>query len=965
MKTLPTGTVTFLFTDIEGSTKLSQEYPDNMPVLLSRHNEILRQAIENHNGFVFQIVGDSFSAAFHDPSDALNAAMDGQRALAMETWSPAPIRVRMGIHTGSAQLEDNKNGSRYSGYAALALTQRVMSAGHGGQTLVSKIVHDSLSNNIPENIQLRDMGTHRLKGFNQSTHIYQANGSDLQNEFPRLNTLDVSPNNLPVQLNKFIGRKKEMAIIKEMLGTSRLVTLTGSGGAGKTRLSLETAETLQDENPHGVWFVELASQTDPAAVPPTIASTLGLVEIEGTPVLNQLQDFCKERTLLIVLDNCEHLIEACAEISNSLLRACPNLRILASSREALGVPGEAPYRVPSLKLPGPDALDDLEEFEAIEAVQLFTERAKTALADFALTSDNAPVVARICQRLDGIPLAIELAAVRVKMLSVEQISERLDDRFRLLTGGSRTALPRQQTLRALIDWSYGLLNDKEKTLLRRLSVFTNGWDLEAAEAVCADEKIDSYEILDLLTSLVDKSLVITEQTEIGVRYHIRYRRLETIRQYAREKFLETEEVETQRNAHLAYFVQMAEAAETDIDKPEIITWLKRLDHNSENIFSAIAWAVDSDVTSGLRIISALFKYWEIKEKIQEPSIWFTRLADKMDESIPPSVRAKAYYAGYAILFFSGDYQEKLNYVEKSLAFYESIQDHHNVARTKMFNAYHQFNAGDVDKSEMTILENLTYYEQVGDKNGMADCYSFMSGNLYSTRDMTLALSYGKKSLALFEETGNLLGIKYALYSLIRNAFWTENLDNAQEYLEQVWDLEQKMFIPKTSFLHQMEGRLCFYAGDYECARIRLLESLEIDEASGRKSNTIWSQIPLALIELREGNSQEAFRRLLTSVELLPFVNNYKIAKIFLLEVFAELAIHLEKTEPAARILAWADVSRIDIGDPRPRIEQKGVNKLLEIIHSTLDSSTLADVQSAGEKMTYDEALEYALQEIKF
>jgi predicted ATPase len=935
-----------------------------MPDLISQHNYILKTAIEEHNGFVFQMVGDSFSAAFHNPSDALNAAVDGQRALSIETWSPAPIKVRMGFHTGEAQLDDENNESRYSGYAALALTQRVMSAGHGGQTLISKIVHDSLENNTPENIQFVDKGTHRLKGFTELTHFYQVNVPELQEEFPRLNTLDVSPNNLPNQLNRFIGRESEMKIIKDMLDVARLVTLTGSGGAGKTRLSLEVAEALQDANPHGVWFVELASQTDPAAVPQTIASALGIIESEEVSVQNQLQDFCKKRKLLIVLDNCEHLIEACAEVANSLLRACPDLRILASSREALGVPGEAPYRVPSLRIPDPEKINDLEEFQAIEAVQLFTERAKSSLPDFALTSENAPTIARICQRLDGIPLAIELASARVKVLSVEQIAERLDDRFRLLTGGSRTALPRQQTLRALIDWSYGLLSDQEKTLLRRLSVFSNGWDLEAAEAICADEKIDSYEILDLLTSLVDKSLVITEQTEIGVRYHIRYRRLETIRQYAREKFLETDEVETRRNAHLAYFVQMAEAAEADIDKPEVITWLKRLDHNSENIFSAIAWAVDSDVTSGLRIVSALFRYWEIKEKIQEPSIWFTRLAEKMDESIPPSLRAKAYYAGYAILYFSGDYQEELNYIEKSLALYESLQDHHNAARTKMFKAYKQFNSGDVDKSEMTILENLSYYEQVGDKNGMADCYSFMSGSLYSTRDIALALSYGEKSLALFEETGNRLEIKYALYSLIRNAFWVEKLDDAQEYLERIWDLEQKMFIPKTSFLHQMEGRLCFYAGNYECARIRFLESLEIDEASGRKSNMTWSHISLALIGLREGDLQEASHRLLASVELLPFTGNNKIATIFLLEVFSELSIHLEKTEPAARLLAWADINRIDIGDPRPQIEQKDVDKLLEIIQTELVDETLAEAKSAGEKMTYEEALAYALQEIK-
>lgn len=347
-----------------------------------------------------------------------------------------------------------------------------------------------------------------------------------------------------------------MAEVKEALNTSRLVTLTGSGGVGKTRLSIEVARPLQETYPHGVWLVELATQTDPELVPQSVMNALGLREDMERPIITILTDFLRKRTLLLVLDNCEHLIEACAQLANTLLRACPNLRILASSREALGVPGELPYRMPSLALPKEKNAINLDEFEQIESVRLFVERAVNVKPAFALTPEVAPVIAHICHRLDGIPLAIELAAARVKVLTVEQIAMRLDDRFRLLTGGSRTALPRQQTLRALIDWSYNLLTEAERTLLRRLSVFAGGWTLEGAESVCAGGEIESYDVLDLLTGLVDKSLVLAQDTSGGIRYH----RLETIRQYAREKFQETDEVAAVRDRHLVYYLELAETA---------------------------------------------------------------------------------------------------------------------------------------------------------------------------------------------------------------------------------------------------------------------------------------------------------------------------------------------------------------------------------------------------------------------
>ena len=365
--TLPTGTVTFLFTDIEGSTKLAQEHPDEMPALLARHNEILNQAIESNNGFVFRSMGDSFSAAFHNASDALNAALDAQRLLHNEAWSPAPIKVRMGIHTGAAQLESDSIETRYSGYSTLALTQRIMSAGHGGQILLSQTAHDLTRDKLPAQAQLIDMGERCLKDVVRPEHLYQLTVPDLPAEFAPLNTLESFNHNLPAQLTSFIGREKEIDEIRKLIAVNRIVTLTGSGGAGKTRLSLQVGAECLSLFSNGVWFAELAPVADPALVPQTLLSIFNLREDAHRTPLQVLLDYLRAKTLLLMLDNCEHLIEACAKISEDLLRACPKLKILASSREALGIAGEAPYRVPSLATPNPDHLPPLENLLDVDS----------------------------------------------------------------------------------------------------------------------------------------------------------------------------------------------------------------------------------------------------------------------------------------------------------------------------------------------------------------------------------------------------------------------------------------------------------------------------------------------------------------------------------------------------------------------------------------------------------------------
>ena len=401
MTNRPSGTVTFLFTDIEGSTKLAQEHPDEMPALLARHNEILSQSIEAHNGYVFQIVGDSFSASFHSATNALNAAKDAQRNLQSEVWNPAPIKVRMGIHTGTAQLTEE---NQYSGYATLASTQRIMSAGHGGQVLLSNITRELTGDGLPKDTELIDLGEKRLKDLLRPERLYQLNISGFTTTFPPLKTLDSFPNNLPVHLTSFIGRENEIDEVKQELSEHRLVTLTGSGGVGKTRLSLQVAAEVVEEFDHGVWFVELAPLADPDMLPQAILSALGVKDQSGKEPLELLKTYLQEKTALIVLDNCEHLISASARVVNELLRAAPRIKVLASSREALGVRGEMSYPVPSLTLPNLKHLPATESLSQYEAVRLFIDRALLVSPHFVVDKENAPYLAQICHRLDGIPL---------------------------------------------------------------------------------------------------------------------------------------------------------------------------------------------------------------------------------------------------------------------------------------------------------------------------------------------------------------------------------------------------------------------------------------------------------------------------------------------------------------------------------------------------------------------------------
>jgi predicted ATPase/class 3 adenylate cyclase len=644
-KTLPTGTITFLFTDIQGSTPLWERQPEQMAEALQIHNAALRGAIEAHGGAVFKTVGDAFQAAFDTAPQGLRAAIEGQRALQAAAWNElGPLAVRMGLHTGEAELDPG--GDEYAVCHAKNRIGRIHSAAHGGQILLSQETTALVARNLPEGVRLKDLGEHRLKGMQWLEHLYQVNAPGLTQEFPPLATTITHPNNLPLQLTSFIGRDKEIAAVEDLLSRNRLVTLTGSGGVGKTRLSIQVAgEMLAEfpaEFPHGVWYVELAPLADPALVPQTIALTFGLREVAGQSFEDVLATFLKPRKALIVLDNCEHLIEACACLTISLLRSCPDLKLLATSREAMGVAGEAAYGVPSLSLPVLDEIS-VETIQSSEAVRLFVTRAQGVMTHFLVTPENAQPVARICRRLDGIPLALELAAARLNMLTTEQLASRLDHAFRLLTGGSRTTLPRQQTLRATIDWSYQLLNDQERSQLRRLAVFAGGFSLEGAEQVCSRDGLDDWQIFDLLASLVDKSIVNADRA-LGA--ETRYRLLETVRQYAREKLFDAGESQALRTRHLEYYAALAQEAYPHLHGAGRLKWTRRVKGEFDNIREALEWAFqDASLAQlGLGIATNLADRFLFEMGYhQEGEDWLKTGLGAAGDTIPKLLEAQVYY----------------------------------------------------------------------------------------------------------------------------------------------------------------------------------------------------------------------------------------------------------------------------------------------------------------------------------
>lgn len=624
MSQLPTGTVTLLLADVEGSTRLWETQPETMKAAVERLDQTLSGAVAAHRGVrpVEQGEGDSFVVAFARAADAVACALDLQRA------PLAPITLRIGVHTGDVDLRDEGN---YIG-PTINRTARLRDLAHGGQTVLSGATEPLVVDQLPAGVTLDDLGSHPLRDLPRPERVVQLCHPDLHNDFPPLRTANIAAaRNLPVQLSSFVGRKAEMGEIRAALGGNRLVTLTGAGGTGKTRLAVQIAAEIAAEFADGVWFVDLAPVTDPDVVPVTAARAMGLPNQPGRQAIDVLVRFVRDRRMLVVLDNCEHLLDSSAELIITLLGACPALTLLATSREPIGVTGELSWRVPSLSL-------------ADEAIELFADRARRIKPEFSVTAGNAGAVSEICRRLDGLPLAIELAAARVRALSPAEIVDSLHDQFRLLTGGARTAVRRQQTLRASVDWSHALLSEPEQVLFRRLAVFFGGFDVDAAHAVAGGER---FQVLDQLTLLVDKSLVVVEDT----RRRTRYRLLETVRQYAQEKLFESREGDDARVRHCDHYAALAarlSAATGDGHEQRI----DDADAEIDNLRAAFAWSRESaDTGLALTLAADLQPIWLSRGRVQEGLTWLTAVLS--DVADPPAARVRASVGRAVLMAFSG------------------------------------------------------------------------------------------------------------------------------------------------------------------------------------------------------------------------------------------------------------------------------------------------------------------------
>ena len=730
---LPTGTLTFLFTDLEGSTHLLQRLGDRYPALLAAHYELMRAAFGRNGGQEVGTRGDALFVAFEQASAAVAGAVSAQLALAGYDWpDDCDVRVRMGLHTGEAEVVDGD----YVGVAVHAAA-RICSAAHGGQVLTSNVTRAIAEPEIAGETSFLDLGRHRLKGLDEPVVLTQVVHPGLEREFPRLR-LDAVPGNLPKQVTRFVGREAELREAAGYLsGGHRLVTFSGSGGSGKTRLALQVAAEVVDRFPDGAWLVELASVSDETQLPHVLTTALGVREESGRHLESALAEALAGKRLLLILDNCEHVLTGTAELTDLLLQACRSVQIMATSQEALGLPGEVVFRVPRMT--------------PAEGVELFGDRARLRNRSFALTDENRETVSDICRRLDGIPLAIELAAARVNVLTPAQILERLGDQFRLLTGGDRTAVPRQQTLRAAVDWSHELLTKDERTLLRRLAVFSGGWTLEGAEAVAAGDGLDALDVLDLLDHLVARNLVVVEEQDGAARYRL----LGSIRQYAQEKLVEAGEVVEYRRRHLEFFAEVVRRGERSLTGPDQAAWLSRLALEYDNMRAALDWAGSGAAGSGLLLEMAgcLWRFWLVRGPWREGRAWIARGLDVDGEVAPASVRAKALAASGGLAIEQGDLAAAQPFLDESLAIWQQLGDMAGTAHVLNHLGTLAMARFEYDTSRALLRDALEMRRAINEERGVAVSLRNLGLLAALQRDLQTARTLYEEALPLARRLG--------------------------------------------------------------------------------------------------------------------------------------------------------------------------------------------------------------------
>ncbi|HEY6406627.1 MAG TPA: tetratricopeptide repeat protein, partial [Ktedonobacteraceae bacterium] len=745
MRQLPEGTITLLFTDIEGSTQLLQQLGDRYASVLAESRRLLREAFQQWNGHEVDMQGDAFFVAFTRATDAIAAAVAAQRTLATHPWPEgAIVRVRMGLHTGEPSLVSE-------GYVGIDVhhAARIMDAAHGGQILLSQATRELVEYHLPDGVNLRDMGEHRLKDLQRPSHLFQLVIAGLPTDFPPLKTLDICPNNLPVQPTPLIGREKEVDAIGQLIRRDdvRLVSLTGPGGMGKTRLALQVAAELSDQFADGVYFVDLAPVSDSTLVIPTIAQTLSLWERGSLPLLERLKEELRQKRMLLLLDNFEQVIEAAIDIAD-LLAACPQLKLVITSRTVLRVRAEREFIVPPLSHPDPAQVPDISTLSQYAAIALFIQRAQAVRPDFQLTAINAPAVVEIAARLDGLPLAIELAAARMKLLSPEALLARLSQRLQVLTGGARDVAERHQTLRNTIEWSYNLLDAQEQQLFWRLSVFVGGCSLEAVEAVCATLGDGTERVLDTVASLVDKSLL--QQREQGSGTELRFVILETIREYGLERLSASGEMEMVRKSHASYFLAQVDRGNQDLSSSEYEAWLDQMEQEHDNLRAAMQWSLEQPEDRkeiALRLGGGLRSFWYNRGYLSEGLDFLERALAQSDD-VEAAVRARALFAAARLYEVRGEYDRAEPLLIKSLALYRELGDMARIGHSLHLQADIAWRRGNLAMARSQAEESFAIFKQLDDKGAIAGLLLHLGALAADQGEYTKSLPLLEESLAI-------------------------------------------------------------------------------------------------------------------------------------------------------------------------------------------------------------------------
>ena len=918
MTSQPTGTVTFLFTDIEGSTRMWERSPQVMQAALARHDELLRAVMEERGGYIFKTVGDAFCATFATSPDALEAALEIQRRLLSSEWEQTgPLKVRMALHTGAAEERDGD----YFG-PPVNRVARLLTAAHGGQVVLSLSTHEMVRDQLPDGAALMDLGERRLKDLFRPERIFQLVAPGLPSEFPPLRTLEVRPNNLPLQPTPLVGREKEVEEVVERLHSEevRLLTLTGPGGTGKSRLALQAAAELLEEFEDGVFFVALATITDPALVSSAIAGPLGVEESADQSLMESLKSYLHHKHLLLILDNFEQVLEG-TPVVGELVAACPGLKFLTTSRIPLRLYGEQEYAVLPLDLPDPRVLPPVKVLTQYEAVRLFVERARAIKADFSVTNENAPAVAEICARLDGLPLAIELAAARVRLLSPHAMLTRLGNRLKLLKGGSRDLPTRQQTLRGTIDWSYELLEDEEKRLFGRLSVFSGGRTLEAIEEICEPE--GDIDALEGVESLLEKSLLRREEKAEG---ESRFVMLETVHEYAREKLEESGEAEEIKRAHAEYFIALAEEADAELKGVNQLEWLERLEFEHDNMRAALSWALEqAEAQMALRLVGALCWFWWMRGHYSEGRRWLEEVL-AMKGRGSPKVRAMV-LAGAATLASS---------------------------------------QGDADRAEGACEEGLELLEHEGREASEAKSYLLVTlGYLaLSKEDHARAQELFEESMVLSRERRNDWELASSLYSLATVFYLRGDSERATELLEESMDLFRELGDKYllASVLNSL-GLVAHSQGNLVRAQKLTEEGVALKRELGATGDVGLGLCNMGWIALLQNDLSRAADLYEESLSVAWEAGMNRVVQSDL-EGIACLAAAQKDAERAAQLWGAAQDLHESKGIPRDTSFLAEADARITAVRSGMGEQVWEEAWRKGRTMTLDEAVFYALEEEK-